>query len=377
MAHQVKCWIITVNNPTYSDLVKVNDLRILCESMSRLPNHDNTIKFIKMGVEFNDVGEGMHYQGYIAFDKKMTLRAAKSYGNNHWHWEPAGSRQSDFKNIADYIGRPEKKKKDNNGNIIGTYVQPLNYVMFEIGEGPSNRGHAGGQAAADMWALAKEQAIKRKFDEMDAGILIRNYNNVKRIANDFAPKPEDLPECTGIYIWGPSGVGKSYLARKLAGLHHIKSADDKWYDGYEQEGITAEEILERGRSVIMDDVDHTQGKFLENKIKIWADRYAFDAEYKGGKFFIRPKFIIITSNFSLEHVFGHVQPATMVAIKRRFRVIKLTDRIDEIPELPAVNTQVSWPVPAAADTAVIDLTQDEAENGTDNTPVLIPATQFW
>lgn len=55
-------------------------------------------------------------------------------------------------------------------------------------------------------------------------------------------------------------------------------------------------------------------------LKIWADRYPFNAETKGSSMLIRPKKIIITSNYAIEECFHNEQD--IEAIKRRFKDTK-------------------------------------------------------
>lgn len=53
-------------------------------------------------------------------------------------------------------------------------------------------------------------------------------------------------------------------------------------------------------------------------MKLWGDRYSFLAETKGGAINIRPKKIVITSNYKIEDLFEDTVLAA--AIRRRFEV---------------------------------------------------------
>lgn len=53
-------------------------------------------------------------------------------------------------------------------------------------------------------------------------------------------------------------------------------------------------------------------------IKVWADIYPFTCETKGGTMHIRPKKIVVTSNFSIEEVYPTEQDSA--AIRRRFNI---------------------------------------------------------
>jgi hypothetical protein len=70
----------------------------------------------------------------------------------------------------------------------------------------------------------------------------------------------------------------------------------------------------------MDDFDC--GK-LGHLLKIWADRYPFNAETKGGMLAIRPKKLVITSNYSPDDPKFEWDAEETAAIKRRFKIIKM------------------------------------------------------
>jgi len=57
---------------------------------------------------------------------------------------------------------------------------------------------------------------------------------------------------------------------------------------------------------------------LATHLKVWADHYPFTAETKGGGTTIRPKRIIVTSNYSPAELFE--DKVTLEAIERRFKV---------------------------------------------------------
>jgi len=169
-----------------------------------------------------------------------------------------------------------------------------------------------GTLAADgdaPWAAARSLAKEGRFEEINDGIYIRCkrslheiHTEAKRVKHDDAP----IPSLVNEWIYGPPGSGKSRYAREANPNHYVKPIN-KWWDGYLGED-----------TVIIDDfeLDH---KGLSHMIKIWADHYPFACEVKGAVVKIRPKKIIITSNYSPEEIW--TEPSTLAAITRRFNII--------------------------------------------------------
>lgn len=143
------------------------------------------------------------------------------------------------------------------------------------------------------------------MDNIDDEIYIKHYSSLKGIAKDHMKKPEDLPPGAKTAKWwyGAPGTGKTHAASTEYPGAYRKAADTKWWDGYNNEEV-----------VIIDDFDKYHIKESYH-LKIWLDRYAFLAEVKNGACWIRPKLLIITSNYRPEDIW--TDPMTLGAIKRR------------------------------------------------------------
>jgi len=137
--------------------------------------------------------------------------------------------------------------------------------------------------------LIYEKAVKRKFEEIDRGIMIRHYSTLKRIAQDHQEKAKDAPFLTGYWFHGPPRTGKSASARQENPVYFDKMCN-KWWDGYQGEEV-----------VLIDDFDKNH-KVLGHHMKRWMDRYSFGAEQKGTSTQIRPLRIIVTSNYTPEEI---------------------------------------------------------------------------
>ena len=143
----------------------------------------------------------------------------------------------------------------------------------------------------------------------DGRLHLRDYMKVKQAVSLYKLTTEpvaDLNKLDNLWIWGKSGVGKSSLARQLFPDLFNKPLN-KWWDGYSCQ-----------ETVLLDDMDPNH-KVLSHHLKKWADHYAFVGEVKGGHTNVRPRRIVVTSQYPIEKVFPD-DPETQAAIRRRFRV---------------------------------------------------------
>lgn len=54
----------------------------------------------------------------------------------------------------------------------------------------------------------------------------------------------------------------------------------------------------------IEDLDHIGGRSLGHHIKLWADKYAVQANVKGASLWLRHEILIVSSNYSIEEIFG-------------------------------------------------------------------------
>lgn len=221
-----------------------------------------------------------HIQGYVCLKKKFRLSGLKKFLPTA-HWEVAKGKPS--QNIV-YCSKE--------GRAVEYGVQPKDAV-----------------GAAD-WAAARRAAEEGRMADIPDDMYIRYIHSFLRIRQEnprvFAP----LPDCTGFWIWGKSGIGKSRAVRTAFPDAYLKPCN-KWWDGYRDQEI-----------VIVEDVDPNH-KVLAHHFKLWGDHYSFPAEQKGTTIAIRPRWIIVTSQYPIEDCFERFQD--IEAISRRFRPIEFTD----------------------------------------------------
>ena len=74
---------------------------------------------------------------------------------------------------------------------------------------------------------------------------------------------------------------------------HYQKEKNKWWCNYTGQDTVA-----------IEEADPKTMEHLADRLKVWADRYPFPGEIKGGRLEgIRPKKIIVTSNYSIEECF--------------------------------------------------------------------------
>ena len=108
--------------------------------------------------------------------------------------------------------------------------------------------------------------------------------------------------------YGKTGTGKSWKAERENPGAYIKDPQERWWDGYDGEEV-----------VIIDDFDKYQVK-QGGDMKRWMDHRPFRAPIKGGYLTIRPRKIIVTSNYHPDQIWEDEE--TRDPIKRRVRIVR-------------------------------------------------------
>ncbi len=95
---------------------------------------------------------------------------------------------------------------------------------FTFGERPVQRN------SKTDWKGILENAKSGKLDDIPCDIIVKHYGNLKKIEKDHMVVG-DAPGLRGVWIHGPTGVGKSRYARQNFPNHYPKLCN-KWWDGY-------------------------------------------------------------------------------------------------------------------------------------------------
>ena len=175
--------------------------------------------------------------------------------------------------------------------------------VYEAGVAPKKPSD-GGQMEKDRYKRARESAAAGDLEGIDDDLYVRHYSTFKKIKEDHQVKPVSISVIDGFHWYhGPSGSGKSRKAHDENPDAHLKNPN-KWWDGYD--GIAP---------VIIDEWDPTHS-VLASYLKRWADHHPFSAEIKGGTRILRPRKIIVTSNYTIRECF--VEPRDHLPLERRF-----------------------------------------------------------
>lgn len=174
---------------------------------------------------------------------------------------------------------------------------------IEFGIPPACLNKKGAKAKRNLLLISKgaEQAVR------DGDIKIEDYAKLKHNLDLYAATTSKLADLDGLdnyWIVGAPGTGKSHYARAAFGTHYDKPLN-KWWDDYKGQ-----------ETVILDDFDENH-TCLSSHLKRWADKYPFTAEVKGGATKLRPRRIVVTSNYTINQLFK--EKTLQEAISRRFK----------------------------------------------------------
>lgn len=268
-----KGWCFTINNPTNND-------EDLIQALS------STTQYLVIGNEHGQEGT-FHLQGFLRLAHPTTMRRIQQFlPRAHLEIQRGTAQQA-----AEYC------KKDGD--------------FREWGELPRSPG----QQSKDMWRKVIQYSESGQIDKIRDEFPHVYFLHFKRIQQLRLTRMGVMSGNLQHEWWvGPTGTGKSRHLWEMYPDHYQKSLN-KWWDDYNNEEVVA-----------IEEIDPDSGKWLGSFIKIWADRYPFSPEVKGGHLQkIRPKKIIILSNYTIDQCFERENDRD--PIKRRFKVINFPTSI--------------------------------------------------
>lgn len=253
------------------------------------------ITYYVVGKEVASTGTP-HLQGFLVLAQQKTFSAIKKWfdcGNPHIEVAMTTAEAIDY------------CKKD--GDFVENGRKPLT---------PAARAKTGAEATKAKWDLVRKQAEAGDWEAIDSRIYCLHVASLTKVHN-MAKLRTNLLDTDEVMMWfyGATGTGKSAFARYVYGRDpsnlYLKGLH-KWWDGYERQDY-----------VLIEEIDPVKAQYLGSYMKIWADRYPFQPECKGGSTKIRPKTIIVCSNYKIEECFPN--PSDHEPLLRRFDVHHFTD----------------------------------------------------
>lgn len=310
-------WVFTLNNYTPEEFDYLKNGKLA-----------DSVKYLVFGVETAPTTGTPHLQGYVYFHNAKPKSAVKKILKSkrfYLDWR----RSKTIEKAIEYA------KKD--GNFIERGVAPM--TQEEKGACTKRR-----------WTQTIDLAKQGRFSEIDPMLQVTQFANLRKIYEDKkrAEAHETLNELDNYWFWGPSGTGKSRLARELWPEHYAKLAN-KWWCGYKMEDTVLIEDFDLNHSV------------LGYHVKIWGDRYPFPVENKGGGLTVRPRRLVITSNWHPNQIW--TQSNDLQPIERRFKIV-------EFPLGEGVIDELREKYKKVVDT--VDLTEE-----TESPPIDPPQQEVW
>lgn len=196
----------------------------------------------------------------------------------------------------------------------GTQEQAIAYCekdgdFQEFGDRPKTSKEKGLDEKA-RWSDIRKLAESGDWNTLNDKYPKESVLYDKNLERIYSKRPREIETIDGemphFWFYGAPGTGKSRDARARFPGAYIKNPNTKWWDGYDGEEY-----------VIIDDFDKYQVS-QGGDLKRWLDRYPFQAEAKGSQMMVRPKVIIITSNYHPSEIWE--DPITVEAITRRCTV---------------------------------------------------------
>lgn len=246
-------------------------------------------KYGVFGFEKGDNGTP-HLQGFVAFANPRsfdgTRKLFKLTTGFRIHLEPSKT----IHQAIDYC------KKDGQWEEFGTI--------------PATQQQKG-EMERERWRITLDLAKSGLVDAIDPKVQFLHAKTIEFVHHRELRKRkmDDTPHKM-YWLFGPTGTGKSRMAREAFPEAYLKNPN-KWWDGYVDQPV-----------VLLEDLDKSH-EHMVYYLKIWLDRYPFPAEVKGSSMMIRPRTIVITSNWSPAQIW--TEPNDLEPLLRRVTLLDFSN----------------------------------------------------
>lgn len=267
----------TAESPLRRACFTVNNYTPYDEDLIREMTTKLAIQYLICGYEVGGNGTP-HLQGYVEFVKQVSFGRLKKMLPRA-HWERA---------IAD-------------GDANRAYCSKDKNIMLEIGE-PKKQGKR-----SDLDVI--RELITQPQPLRQVAKMAKNVQHIKFAESllKYTEEPRALPVMPYVvWLYGESGVGKSYLAfdilrRKNIPFYTKRETSGKWFDGYDGE-----------EAVVFDNWASRDEKDYLMLLGV-CDRYDYRVETKGGSRQMKAKIIFITSVYLPDELFSQYKSGSEIA----------------------------------------------------------------
>jgi len=269
-AKRSRTWVFTINNYTTCD-IDLLETHFLIDA----------VRYLVFGKESGAEGTP-HLQGYVEYENQRTHKQVNKLIPGAY----VAYRRGTAAQAAEYC------KKDGDFVEFGT-----------ISDSDTDKN---GKAKAAYGEIVKHA---------EAGDLSWVKENYPKVYLQWKPRLEDISipntaiiegELQNEWWVGATGTGKSKALWERYPVHFQKELN-KWWCGY------------RGEEIVAIEEWSPKNECTGSQLKIWADRYPFTGQIKGGSLKkLRPQKIIVLSNYTIEECFPAKEDH--LPLKRRFKV---------------------------------------------------------
>lgn len=263
--------------------------------------------------------EGVHYHAYFKFQGQERPRIKPSdldIGIYHANIQYAD------KNVVGYIMKDAGKYAESYIIQYGFTEKELKLASSQYQKSQQMKNSRLMTSKHDKQALTNAKYYelisgKVKLDDFvyKNPFFVTKYGNIKSNLNLFF---NDLYKninrfelfyelgLRNYWIYGDTGVGKSYVSHRLWPNHYIKLPTNKWFDGYEdQTTIIVEERNDKS--------------FTESLLRLISDSYSISVEIKGSYVVLRHFRVVVLSKKKIADFYTEAFDAeNLKNIKRRF-----------------------------------------------------------
>lgn len=255
--------------------------------------NEKQMKYLVVGKEICPTTGKEHWQGYVELKNAKTFSAIKKlFKDNKLHLE---ERKGNALQASNYC------KKD------GKYE--------EFGELSSQGARSDLVTLKDDILAGKKNCTEVREENPE---LYHQYGRtLDKLEDDYLCKQKRNWMTKGIWIWGPTGCGKSRWAYETYPDAYTWADDKDWQDCY------------NGQETII--IDDFRGNIKFQNLLKMIDRYEFKLSRRGRiPFPLLAKTIVITSSMPPEKVYKNLSADDSIEqLKRRCKIIELPKCTEE------------------------------------------------